>query len=158
LKLWIDGDACPRAVRRIVFRAAERLEIEAHLVANSDVAVPRSPWIRATRVPSGLDVADRHLVRESRAGDVVITADVPLAAELVRKEVTAISPRGELYDAETIGERLAMRDLMEQLRETGVVSGGPSVYGEPERRRFADALDRLLTGRIREQRRPRKGP
>ena len=145
MKLWIDGDACPRAVRDIVFRAAERLRIEAIVVANREARVPRSRYIRAIRVPKGFDVADRHIVEQVEAGDVVVTQDIPLAAELVPKGVHVISPHGETFTEENVGERLAMRDLLQGLRDQGAVLGGPAPFGEADKRNLASALDRILT-------------
>jgi uncharacterized protein YaiI (UPF0178 family) len=146
MTLWIDGDACPRPVRRIVFRAAERVEVEAVLVANSAVAVPRSKWARSVRVPKGFDVADHHILQESSPGDIVVTADVPLAAELVAGGVHALSPRGETFTEDNIGDRLATRDLLQGLRDTGaILGGGPPAYGDADRQAFANALDRLLS-------------
>ena len=145
MKLWIDGDACPRAVRDIVFRAAERLRIEAIVVANREARVPRSRYIRAIRVPKGFDVADRHIVEQVVAGDVVVTQDIPLAAELVPKGVHVISPHGETFTEENVGERLAMRDLLQGLRDQGAVLGGPAPFGEADKRNLASALDRILT-------------
>ena len=145
MKLWIDGDACPRAVREIVFRAAERLKIEAIVVANREARVPRSRYIRAIKVPKGFDVADRHIVDQVAAGDVVITQDIPLAAELVPRGAHVISPHGETFTEENVGERLAMRDLMQGLRDQGELTGGPAPFGEADKRRLASALDRILT-------------
>ena len=145
MKLWIDGDACPRAVREIVFRAAERLRIEAIVVANREARVPRSRYIRAIRVPKGFDVADRRIVEQVEAGDVVITQDIPLAAELVPKRVHVISPHGETFTEENVGERLAMRDLLQGLRDQGAILGGPAPFGEADKRNLASALDRILT-------------
>lgn len=145
MKLWIDGDACPRAVREIVFRAAERLQLETIVVANREARVPRSRFIRAVKVPKGFDVADRHIVDQVGAGDVVITQDIPLAADLVPKGVHVISPHGETFTEENIGERLAMRDLMQGLRDQGAITGGPAPFGDADKRRLASALDRILT-------------
>jgi uncharacterized protein YaiI (UPF0178 family) len=145
MTLWIDGDACPRAVREIVFRAAERVEVKAVLVANRALHVPRSSWIRAVQVPRSFDAADDHIRREASPGDIVVTDDIPLAATLVVRGVHAVSPRGESFDEDNIGERLAMRDLFAGLRDAGTITGGPALFGEADRRRLANALDRLLT-------------
>ncbi len=150
MTIWIDGDACPRAVREIVFRAARRVEVPAVLVANQDVRVPRSRWARAVRVAKGFDVADHHILRESAPGDVVITADVPLAAELVARGVHALSPRGEAFTEDNVGERLATRDLLQGLRDQGAVTGGPAPFGRADRQNLANALDRLLTAARRD--------
>jgi uncharacterized protein YaiI (UPF0178 family) len=141
---WIDGDACPKPARRIVFRAAERLAVPARIVANRDVLVPRSPWIRAVKVARGLDGADQHILRESSPGDVAITDDVPLAAALVSRGVHVLSLRGEAFTLENVGERLATRDLLQSLREQGLETGGPAPYREADARQLANALDRLL--------------
>lgn len=145
MKLWIDGDACPRAVREIAFRAAERLHLETIVVANREAKVPRSRFIRAVKVPKGFDVADRHIVDQVEAGDVVITQDIPLAAVLVPKGAHVISPHGETFTEENVGERLAMRDLMQGLRDQGEITGGPAPFGDADKRRLASALDRILT-------------
>lgn len=145
MRIWIDGDACPRAVRTIVFRAAERVEVEAVLVANQEIHVPRSRWARAVRVGSGFDVADHHILQSSAAGDVVITQDIPLAAALVANGVHAISTRGETFTDDNVAERLAVRDLLQGLRDLGQVTGGPPPFGEADKRSLASALDRLLT-------------
>lgn len=145
MKLWIDGDACPRAVSDIVFRAAERLQIETIVVANREARVPRSRFIRAVKVPKGFDVADRHIVDQVEAGDVVITQDIPLAADLVPKGVHVISTYGETFTEENVAERLATRDLLQGLRDQGAVLGGPAPFGEADKRKLANALDRILT-------------
>lgn len=149
LTLWIDGDACPRPVRRIVFRAAERVQAPAVLVANSGVSVPRSNWIRTVRVKKGFDVADNHILKESSPGDVVVTSDLPLAAELVARGVHVLSPRGETFTEDNMADRLATRDLLQELRDVGAITGGgPPAFGDADRNAFANALDRLL-GRLR---------
>ncbi len=149
MRIWIDGDACPRAVRTIVFRAAERVRVEAVLVANQDIQVPRSRWARAVRVGAGFDVADHHILRSSESGDVVITQDIPLAAELVAKGVHAISTRGEEFTEDNVADRLAVRDLLQGLRDAGQTTGGPPPFGEADKRSLASALDRLLTAALR---------
>ena len=143
-RIWVDADACPRAVREILFRAAERAGRELTLVANQVIPVPRSPLIRMIQVPSGIDAADSHIAQAVSAGDLVITQDIPLAAEVIERDATALSPRGARYTEENIRERLRMRDFMDLLRGTGVDTGGPSAFGKPERARFANALDRWL--------------
>lgn len=152
MTIWIDGDACPRPVREIVFRAAERVEVEAVLVANRDVRVPRSRRIRAVRVPMGFDVADHHILREAAPRDIVVTADVPLAAALVVREVRVISPRGETFTEDNVGERLAVRDLLQGVRDAGGITGGPAPFGKADRQNLANALDRLLTAALRDRR------
>ena len=152
MKLWIDADAAPRDVKEIVFRAANRLELEAVLVANQRLYVPPgNPFVSAVRVEGGPDVADRHIVEHASPGDLAITADIPLAAALVEKGVKVIDPRGEEFTAENVGERLSIRNFMDELRSTGVETGGPSAYGERDKRTFAAALDRVLTRSLRER-------
>lgn len=146
LTIWIDADAAPREVKEIVYRAALRLKIRAVLVANQRLQLPlNNPQVSAVRVEGGPDVADRYIADHASVGDIAITADIPLAAILVEKEVVVLDPRGELYDRENVRERLSIRDFMESLRSTGVETGGPKPYGDREKRAFADALDRTLT-------------
>ncbi|TQV84668.1 YaiI/YqxD family protein [Exilibacterium tricleocarpae] len=149
LKIWVDADACPKPVKEILFRAAARVKVLTTLVANQPLAIPKSPYIRALQVGSGFDVADNLIVQEVEPGDVVITADIPLAAEVVEKGAVALNPRGERYTSENIRQRLQMRDFMEEMRSAGQVSGGPPPYGQTERQAFANALDRLLATRIK---------
>ncbi len=144
MTLWIDADACPRAVREIVIRAAERVGVPAILVANRDLAVPRSRFVRAVRVAKGFDVADHHILAEADPGDVVVTSDVPLAAALVARGVHAVSHRGEAFTEDNVADRLATRNLLEGLRDLGAVTGGPPPFGPADRRRLANALDRHL--------------
>lgn len=151
MKLWIDADAAPRDVKEIAFRAARRLEMEVVLVANRRLQVPvGNPFVSAVRVDGGPDVADRYIADAAEAGDVVITADIPLAAILVEKRIRVIDPRGDEYSAETIQERLSVRDFMDSLRGAGVDTGGAAPYGARERHAFAAALDRVLTRARRE--------
>ena len=147
MQIWIDADACPNPVKEIVFRASKRLNLAVTLVANQPLRTPPSRLIKAIQVPSGFDVADNYLINHAGSDDLVVTADIPLAAELVRKQVTALNPRGELYTEQNVRERLAMRDLMEQLRSTGEVSGGPAPFGDRDRQSFANSLDRWLAKR-----------
>ncbi|NNJ11419.1 YaiI/YqxD family protein [Chloroflexales bacterium ZM16-3] len=147
MKIWVDADACPRAVKDLLFRASSRLSLPVCLVANRPLAVPDSPLITLTQVPKGSDVADGHIAQHVAPGDLVITADIPLAAQVVARGAVALDPRGEIHTAETVGERLAMRDLMEELRWAGVATGGPAAYSEADRQRFAQSLDRLLPRR-----------
>lgn len=143
--IWIDADAAPRHVKEIVFRAARRLELEPVLVANKPLSGPRhNPYVRAVRVPGGPDAADRHIVEHASPGDLVVTADIPLAAELVEGGVLVLDPRGEEYTPETVRERLSVRDFMESLRAAGVETSGPRPYGDRDRHAFAGALDRIL--------------
>ena len=150
MKLWIDADAAPREVKEIVFRAAERLKLEVVLVANHRVPVPiGQTMITSVRVDGGPDVADRHIADASSAGDIAITADIPLASILVAKEVIVIDPRGEEYTSENVGERLSVRDFMDALRGAGTETGGPKGYGPREKQAFAATLDRLLSRALR---------
>jgi uncharacterized protein YaiI (UPF0178 family) len=151
LKLWIDADACPRVIKEIVFRASERLQIEVCLVANSDLSRAHTRLISSVRVAEGFDAADDYIATTAAPEDLVITADIPLAARLVARDVIAIDPRGEVYSEENIGERLSFRDLMQELRSAGLAQGGPGQMGMTDRQRFASSLDRLLTRKLREQ-------
>jgi uncharacterized protein len=149
VRIWVDADACPGPIREILFRAAERLQLPVTLVANQPLRTPPSRYVRAVQVPGGFDVADQHIVRALDPGDLVITADIPLAAEVLGNGADAISPRGERFTPDTIRERLVMRDFMETMRSTGQVSGGPPPLGPRDRKAFADALDALLSHRSR---------
>jgi uncharacterized protein len=144
VRIWVDADACPKVIKDILYRAAERTGIELTLVSNQALRIPPSRLIRAIQVPRGFDVADQRIADDLAAGDLVITADIPLAAAVVGKGATALDPRGELYTDANIRERLAMRNLMEELRSTGEATGGPAPLGNRERQQFAAALDRLL--------------
>jgi len=144
MQIWVDADACPVVIKEILFRAAERTRILTTLVANQLLRVPPSPFIRALQVPAGFDVADNRIAQEVHPGDLVITADIPLAAQVVEKGGTALNPRGELYTPHNIKERLAMRDMMMELRDSGVELGGPSAFNHGDRQAFAAQLDRLL--------------
>ena len=146
MKLWLDADAAPRDVKEVCLRAAERLKLETILVANARIQLPLGyAHVSAVRVEGGPDVADRYIVEHAAAGDVAVTADIPLAALLVPKGVIVIDPRGEEYTAESIGERLSVRDFMDGLRGAGVETGGHAPYGAREKQAFANALDRALT-------------
>lgn len=145
MKIWVDADACPAVIKEILFRAAERTGTPVTLVANHPMRVPRSPLIAFVQVPSGFDVADNEIVKRLEAGDVVVTADIPLAAEVVERGAAALSPRGERYDEDNIRARLSMRDFMETLRSAGVDTGGPAALSQGDRQAFANHLDRLLT-------------
>jgi uncharacterized protein YaiI (UPF0178 family) len=147
VQIWIDADACPNPVKELVFRASARLNLPVCLVANRALAVPPVPRITLVQVRPGSDVADSYIVQHVAAGDIVITADIPLAAQVVARDAVALDPRGDIHTVDTIGERLAMRNLMEELRWAGVASGGPAAYSAKDRRRFAAALDRLVTPR-----------
>ena len=146
MKIWIDADAAPREVKEIVFRAAKRLGIETVLVANQRLQPPLgNPFVSAVWVDGGPDIADQHIVAEAVAGDLVITQDIPLAAELVPKQIAVLDPRGEEHTADTIGERLSVRNLMDSLRMAGAITGGPPPYDARAKQAFASALDRTLT-------------
>ena len=144
MQIWVDADACPAVVKDILYRAAERKKIRMTLVSNQFLRPPPSPWIRALQVPRGFDVADSRIVKELQAGDLVITADIPLAADVLAKGGHALNPRGERYTAETIQERLALRNYLDELRGSGVQTGGPPALDQADRKRFADQLDRFL--------------
>jgi|SRR5690606_5697530 len=144
MQIWVDADACPAVIKDILYRAAQRWKIATTLVANQMLTTPPSPLITARQVPRGFDVADAYIVEHAAAGDLVITADIPLAAEVLAKQAYALSPHGELYTAGTIGERLAMRDMMQDLRDSGVETGGPKAFSQADRRAFANQLDGLL--------------
>lgn len=147
MRIWVDADACPNVIKEILFRAAQRLQIELTLVANADLRVPASSFIKTLRVEKGFDVADNRIVELVEKDDLVITADIPLAAAVVDKGGHALNPRGELYTPDNIKERLAMRNLMEELRSSGQISGGPPAINNSDRMAFANSLDRLLAKR-----------
>jgi uncharacterized protein YaiI (UPF0178 family) len=152
MTLWIDADAAPQPVKEVCFRASERLSLATILVANHRVPLPPGhAHVSAVRVDGGPDVADRYIVEHAVAGDVAVTADIPLAALLVPKGVVALDPRGDEYTAQTIGERLSVRNFMEGLRTTGVDTGGHAAYGSREKQAFANALDRALTRALRQR-------
>ncbi|HUF68988.1 MAG TPA: YaiI/YqxD family protein [Longimicrobiales bacterium] len=146
MKIWIDADAAPRDVKEIVFRAARRLEVRVVMVANQGLAVPPgNDYVEAVWVRGGPDVADQHIADNAAAGDVAVTADIPLAAILVEKGLHVIDPRGDQYTGENVRERLSVRDFMDSLRGAGVETGGAKPYGPKDRQSFAAALDRILT-------------
>lgn len=147
MHIWVDADACPAVIKDILFRAAERVHVPLTLVANRLLRVPPSPYIRARQVPMGFDVADRHIVEEVAEGDLVITADIPLAAVLIEKGAFVMSPRGECHSTENIRERLGLRDFMEGLRGAGADIGGPAALSQADRQAFARQLDRFLAQR-----------
>ncbi len=144
MQIWVDADACPKVIKDILYRAAERVSVVLTLVANQPLQVPRSKYIRSLQVRSGFDVADNRILREAKEGDLVITADIPLAANLIGKGCHALNPRGEFYTSDNIGQRLAMRNFMEELRSSGVETGGPSALSQGDRKAFANQLDRFL--------------
>jgi uncharacterized protein YaiI (UPF0178 family) len=145
MHIWVDGDACPVIIKEILFRAAVRTKIGLTVVANQPMQIPRSEFISIFTVRSGLNVADQHIVDSVAAGDLVVTADIPLAALVVAKGAIALDPRGALYTESSIGERLAMRNLMDELRGSGLVAGGPAPLTSNDRQSFANQLDRLIT-------------
>ena len=144
MKIWVDADACPVVIKDILFRAAERTGVQLTLVANQPVPVPPSRLIQSIQVASGFDVADNEIVKRLDAGDLVITGDIPLAAEVIEKGGHALNPRGELYTTDNIRARLTMRDFMETLRSSGVDTGGPPPLSQSDRQSFANQLDKLL--------------
>ena len=149
MRIWVDADACPVVIKEILFRAAERTKITTILVANQFLRTPASAYIKTMQVPNGFDVADSRIVLELTAGDLVITADIPLAAQVVEKGGHALNPRGELYTTANIQERLAMRNLMEELRGNGVDINGPSTFNHGDRQAFAAALDRFIAQQLK---------
>ncbi|MDH4108359.1 MAG: YaiI/YqxD family protein [Gammaproteobacteria bacterium] len=144
MKIWVDADACPAVIKEILYRAAKRTGIDLVLVANQPLRTPPAPNIRTLQVGSGFDIADNEIVRRVTAGDLVITADIPLAADVIAKGGMALNPRGELYSADDIRARLTMRDFMDTLRASGINTGGPPAISQADRKSFADNLDRLL--------------
>ena len=145
MRIWVDADACPKAIKEILFRAAERVQVQLTLVANRLLRTPRSPYLDAIRVPAGFDEADHRIVQLMEPGDLVVTADIPLAAEVIKKGGHALDPRGDLLTDENIQERLATRNLLDQLRSTGMETGGPGPLSKGDRQDFANRLDQLLT-------------
>ena len=145
--IWIDADACPNLIKTVLFKAAQKRQLLTILVANQIIATPPSKYIRAVRVSGGFDVADNYIAKHLQAGDLVITGDIPLAASVIEKQGVAINPRGELYDQRNIGEKLAMRNFMEEMRNSGQVSGGAAAMSAKDVQNFANALDRFLASR-----------
>lgn len=151
MKIWIDADACPNVIKEILFRAAERLAIAVTLVANARIAHPKSDYIDSIRVAAGADVADAYIIDHAEAGDLAITADIPLAAGMIEKGAFALNPRGELYTSDNIRSALSMRNFMDDLRGDGVITGGPAAFNQADRQNFANQLDRFLTKHARSQ-------
>ena len=147
MKIWVDADACPVAIKEVLYRAANRAKVPMVLIANQMLRVPPSPWISALQVPAGFDVADQRIVQEASQGDLVVTADIPLAAQVIAKGAHVIDPRGELLNQSNIEGRLTMRNFMEGLRNSGVDTGGPSALSKSDVQTFANQLDRLLAKR-----------
>ncbi len=146
-QIWVDADACPKVIKEILYRAAERVGVPVILVANQPLQVPRSRHIHRIHVAAGFDVADNHIVQHAAADDLVITADIPLAAEVIAKGCLALNPRGELYNEDNIRQILNMRDFMDTLRGSGVATGGPVALNQADRQAFANQLDRWLARR-----------
>jgi uncharacterized protein YaiI (UPF0178 family) len=147
MRIWVDADACPGTLKELLFRTAERLQVLVTLVANQSMRIPRSDFIRAEVVGEGMNIADRRIVELVEPGDLVITADIPLAADVVNKGGQALNPRGELYTDANVGERLGMRNLFDEMRGGGQTMRGPSNYTPKDRQAFANALDRWLATR-----------
>src|SRR3972149_6463362 len=148
MKIWVDADACPKVIKDILFRAAERTQVELILVANQTLQTPPSKFIKSLRVISGFDVADNEIVKKLDAGDLVITADIPLAAEVIERGGHALNPRGELYTTDNIKARLSMRDFMDTLRASGINTGGPAALSQSDRLAFANNLDKFLVRHV----------
>jgi uncharacterized protein len=151
MQIWIDADACPNPIKNILFRAADRTRVTMTLVANKPVRIVASPYLRFVQVAAGFDAADKRIVELLQAGDLVITADLPLAADVIGKGGVALNPRGELYTQENVRERLSMRNFMDELRGSGVLTGGPAVLGPRDLQAFANQLDRLLAKALQAQ-------
>ncbi len=147
MKIWVDADACPRAVKDILFRVAERIQISVIFVANQRLRLPDSTFIQSIQVGQGLDIADDEIANQCEVGDLIITADIPLAARVVEKGALALDPRGTMYDKTNIGQILDMRNFMDTLRGSGVETGGPNSFGQKERMKFANELDRFIARR-----------
>lgn len=145
MKIWVDADACPVVIKNILFNAAERTGVQTTLVANKPISIPTSPFVAFILVPAGFDVADNEIVKRLKQGDLVITADIPLAAEVIAKGGTALGPRGELYTVDNIKSRLSMRDFMDSLRNSGIDTGGPAALHQGDRQAFANQLDKFLS-------------
>ena len=156
MRIFVDADACPAAIKEIVVRAAQRLAVSAIFVANKNIRLPPSPHVSTVRVAMGLDVADGYIAKSAEAGDLAITADIPLAAALVARGAVALDPRGTVYTAENVGEALALRNFHHELRDSGVVTGGPSGLGPKQARQFAAAFDRELSKALRHGAGPRQ--
>lgn len=146
-QVWVDADACPVVIKEILFRAAERAQVMVTLVANQHLRTPASRYIRAIQVPAGFDVADNEIVQRVATGDLVMTQDIPLAAQVIAKGALAVNPRGLLFTAETIAQQLSMRNFMEELRNSGVDTGGPAAFHPRDRQAFANQLDQWLVRR-----------
>ncbi len=144
MQIWVDADATPKAVKDILFRAADREQITINFVANQALYLPKSPYLKSLQVASGFDVADNEIVERVEAGDLVITADIPLASDVIDKGAHVIDPRGEVYTPENIKGRLNMRDFLDTIRSSGVQTGGPAAYSQSDKQNFANQLDRHI--------------
>lgn len=145
MKIWIDADACPKIVKEVIFKASSRLKVDVCLVANSHLNIPLSPYISFVKVDLGADIADQYIAQNVEKIDLVITADIPLAALVVEKEATAINPRGEVYTEENIAERLSVRNFMQELRDSGMDTGGPPPLGPKDKEKFTNSFDKIMT-------------
>jgi hypothetical protein len=145
MTLWVDADACPGTIKELIIRAARRLKISAIFVANKYISTPESSYVSSRRIGADPEAVDMHITQNAQAGDVVVTQDIPLASALVAMGVIVISTRGELFTEENIGERLSIRNFMQDIREAGGITSGPKEFGQKDRQRFADTLDRVLT-------------
>ena len=151
MHIWVDADACPKVIKEILYRVAHKRQINTTFVANHGLSLPPSPYLKTTQVGAGFDIADNHIVQRLSAGDLVITADIPLADEAISRGATAINPRGALYTKENIKQRLTMRNFMEEMRSAGMQTGGPAPINHNDRQAFANQLDRLLTQRQKQR-------
>jgi uncharacterized protein len=145
MRIWVDADACPGEIKELLFRAAKRTQTRVTLVANQPMRIPTSEYIDSLLVPSGMNVADRWIIELVEPGDLVITADIPLAAEVVASGAQALDPRGELFTESNVSQRLAIRNLLDELRGSGQITGGPANFNANDRKAFANQLDRWLT-------------
>ena len=145
VKIWVDADACPKVVKEVIYKFSARFKVPACFVANSYLTIPHSSLLTFIQVESGDDVADLYIAEHAQVNDLVVTADIPLAHEIVKKGIIAINPRGELYDEENIGERLSMRDFMKDLRDNGLVTGGPNSFNDKDKINFTNALHKILS-------------
>ena len=149
MQIWVDADACPNAIKEILYRAAKRLSINTTFVANLPLRVPKSPYINTIQVPGGFDMADQKIIELVQKDDLVVSADIPMVAEVIKKGAVALNPRGAFYNKDNIGEYLTMRNVSDELRNSGVETGGPKPLSSSDRNFFANQLDRLLTQRIK---------
>ena len=144
MKVWVDADACPGQISELIYRAAHRLQVQTLFVANKQLKLPISPFLSSVQVDAGMDVADAYIADHAAVGDLVVTQDIPLAAQLVPRGIVVIGPRGDLFHEDNINDRLASRDLMQSLRDSGTMSGGPEPFNETPKRAFANHFDTAL--------------